>query len=112
MRITALHGTVWCASWPWTPRRSSQALGPTQRPVTRSFDAVSSPRRSWQRPLARATFDREVVDVAAAPPVLVEQLVVEHLQTDVDLDAAQFWPTFVSSISGTAVSATTMITTR
>ena len=28
---------------------------------------------------ARATFDREVVDVATAPPVLVEQLVVEDV---------------------------------
>ena len=62
--------------------------------------------------LARAAFDREVVDLAAASAVLVEQLAVEHVQADVDLAAAQSWPTFVSTINGTAVSATTMITTR
>src|SRR5207247_6015752 len=71
------------------------------------------------RPVARThedrdhlvAVDREIVDVAAPPPVLVEQLPVEHLQPDVDL-LAQFCPTFVSTISGTAVSATKMITTR
>src|SRR5438046_277818 len=43
------------------------------------------------RPVARpdedrddlVALDREVVDVPAAPPVLVEQLTVEHLQPDV-----------------------------
>jgi hypothetical protein len=34
------------------------------------------------------------------------------MQADVDVAAAQFWPTFVSSIKGMAVSATMMITTR
>src|SRR5438876_1222436 len=80
------------------PRCASDAFRPTLRPVIRR--------------LARPALDREVVDVAAAASVLVEQLVVEHVQRDVDLRAAQFWPAFVSTISGIAVRATTMITTR
>jgi hypothetical protein len=36
--------------------------------------------------------------------------VVEHLEGDVDL--GQFWPRLVRIISGTALSATTMMTTR
>jgi hypothetical protein len=37
--------------------------------------------------------------------------VVEHVQADVQL-VAQFWPTFVSTISGIAVSATSAMITR
>jgi hypothetical protein len=36
--------------------------------------------------------------------------VVEHLECDVDL--GQFWPRLVRIISGIALNATTMITTR
>ena len=62
--------------------------------------------------LSGAAFDREVVDVAAASSVLVEDLVVEDVQSDVELGAVQFWPAFVRIISGIAVNATIMITTR
>ena len=41
-------------------------------------------RDDFGRP-ARASFDREVVDLAAAAAILVEELVVEQLQADVDL---------------------------
>ncbi|MHB8649065.1 MAG: hypothetical protein ACYDBR_02645, partial [Gaiellaceae bacterium] len=42
------------------------------------------------RYLADTSFDREVVNVAAPPPVLVEQLVVKDVQADIDFLAAQF----------------------
>ena len=62
--------------------------------------------------LTGAPFDREVVDVAAAPSVPVEELVVENVQADIDLPGSQFWPTFVRIINGIAASATIPITTR
>ena len=53
IRMIACQGiTVW-RSWERIPRWESHALGPTQRPVTRSLLSVSSPLRSWQRPRAR-----------------------------------------------------------
>ena len=53
----------------------------------------------------------EIVDLAAASVLGVEQLMVEDVQPEVDC-LAQFWPTFVRIISGTAVSAITMITSK
>ena len=80
----------------------------------RSRPPVAGPGedRDDLRHLAGAAFDRQVVDVAAAAAVLVEQLVVEDVQSDVELGAVQFWPAFVRIINGIAVSAITMITTR
>ena len=53
IRTIASRGSPCARSWERMPRWESQASRPTQRPVTRSFDPVSSPRRSWQRPSAR-----------------------------------------------------------
>jgi len=61
--------------------------------------------------LAGVSLERQVVGLAAAALFRIEQLVVEHVQTEIDL-LAQFWPRFVRIISGIAVSAITMITTR
>ena len=90
-------------------------IQPASRPIQPARGApVARPDedRHDLRHLAGAALDRKVVDVAAAAAVLVEQLVVEDVQADVELAAAQFWPAFVRIISGIAVSATTMITTR
>ena len=57
-------------------------------------------------------FDRDVVDVATPAPVPVEDLVVDHVQPDVELRTSQFWPAFVRIMSGIAVNATITITTR
>jgi hypothetical protein len=38
--------------------------------------------------------------------------VVEHMQADIQLCGCQFWPAFVNTINGIAVTATRMITTR
>ncbi len=61
--------------------------------------------------IPNAALDCQVVDFAAAPPVLVEKLAVEDAQSDLDL-LAQFWPTFVKIIRGTADSEIPAITTR
>ena len=89
-------------TWPPPP------IQPASRPIQPgALPPVAGPDedRDDLGHLARAAFDREVVDVAAAAAVLVEQLVVEDVQSEVELAAAQFWPAFVRIISGIAVSA-------
>src|SRR5205085_4414646 len=55
--------------------------------------------------------DLEVVDLAAVPPIRVDQLVVEDAERDVDLRGPRHpWPPLVSSIRGMAASAITRIT--
>ena len=83
------------------PAYPSSALRPGTRP-----DADRGNARGFAGP----AFEFEIVDVAAASPVAIEDLVVEDLQCDVDF--GQFWPTFVRIISGIAVNATTMMTAR
>lgn len=61
--------------------------------------------------LARIALERKIVDVAAAQPVAVEELVIDEVKTDVDF-LVQFWPTFVRIISGIAATETTRMTTR
>src|SRR5207253_2278391 len=48
-----------------------------------------------------AAFDREVINVAAPPTVLVDELMVEDVEGDVELSLHQFCPAFVMIISGT-----------
>ena len=62
--------------------------------------------------LTRPPFEGKLVDVPAAPGLRVEQLVVDEAQSEIDLSRAQFWPTFVRIMSGTALTAITMMTTR
>ena len=92
------------------------AADPAREPPdpARARPPVAGPdqQRNDARRLPGAALDREVVDVAAPAAVLVEQLVVEHVQSDVELVAAQFCPAFVRIISGIADTATTTITTR
>jgi len=83
------------------PTDPPRALRPYTRPDENCRDA---------RGLAGAALDLEIVGVPAAPPVPIQNLVVENLQCDIDL--GQFWPTFVRIISGIALSATTMMMTR
>ena len=85
------------ASRPIHPARCGHTPGPTRIAVTR---AVS--------PGPPSILD--VVDVAAAAAVAVEDLVVEHLESDVDLGHS--WPTFVRIIKGIADSATAMMMNR
>jgi hypothetical protein len=59
-----------------------------------------------------AAFDREIIDVAAAATAFVDQLMVEDMQPDVELSVPQFCPAFVMIINGTALNATTAMTTR
>jgi len=61
--------------------------------------------------LARIALKRKIVDVAAAPPFGVEELVIDEVETDVDF-LVQFCPTFVRIISGIAARETTRMTTR
>lgn len=62
--------------------------------------------------VARAAFDREVVDVAAAAPLAVEELVVEDVAADDDPPGCQFCPALVRIMRGIAVTATIAMTTR
>jgi len=59
----------------------------------------------------RPPFESEVVDVSAPTVPRVQQLAIDNLQSKDDRPA-QFWPALVRMSSGTAVNATTMITTR
>jgi hypothetical protein len=61
--------------------------------------------------LAGIALERKIVDVAAAPPFGVEELVIDEVETDVDF-LVQFCPTFVRIISGIAARETTRMTTR
>jgi hypothetical protein len=67
-------------------------------------------RHDLQR-TARIALEFEVVRVAAASPLGVEELAVHEVESDVD-GVAQFWPTFVRIISGIADSETMRMTTR
>jgi hypothetical protein len=96
----------------------SDRPGPTEPPQeaaeqTSSLSPHSRPAQDCDHleRLARIALERKVVDVAAAPPVGVEELVIDELKTDVDR-VFQFWPTFVRIISGIAATETTRMTTR
>lgn len=79
------------------------------RPRTPDSGAAED-RDHFEIPAWRA-LERDVVDLAATPAVGVEQLTVEQVEPEVDR-LRQFCPTFVRIISGMAVTAITMITTR
>ena len=83
---------------PSTPARSRQTPGPHEN-------------RNDLELLAGAALEREIVDLPAASILRVEQLVIEDVEPEVDR-LVQFWPTLVRIISGTAVIAITMITTK
>ncbi|MDX6369482.1 MAG: hypothetical protein QOG93_984 [Gaiellaceae bacterium] len=74
-------------------------------------DAGTAQNRHDLQLLAGVALEREIVDLPAAPLVRVEQLMIEDVEPEVDR-LGQFWPTFVRIISGTAVIAITMITTK
>ena len=92
------------------PPPSQAAIRPiTSRPRTPDSGAAED-RDHFEVP-ARRALERDVVDLAATPAVGVEQLMVEQVEPEVDR-LRQFCPTFVRIMSGMAVTAITMITTR
>ena len=84
---------------------------PADHARPRTPDAGAAQDRHHLEIAARRALERDVVDLAATPAVGVEQLTVEQVETEVDR-LRQFCPTFVRIISGMAVTAITMITTR
>src|SRR3954453_4651931 len=104
------------------PRRRRTAPRPTA-PAPRARAPAREPRPQAPEPSATgpagaAAHDRlhvepvqlEIVHLAAAPAVRVDELVVEDAEAEVD--AAHPCPMFVISISGIAASATRTITPR
>jgi hypothetical protein len=61
--------------------------------------------------LSRSTLERQIVDLATAAILRVDQLPVDDAESEVDR-VAQFWPTFVRISNGTAVREMITITTR
>ena len=102
---TSLHGTR------TRPPPPNQAAIRPSTPARPRQTAGTAENRDHFELLAWATLEREIVDLPAAPVLRVEQLMVEDVQPEVDR-LGQFWPTFVRIISGTAVNAITMITTK
>lgn len=74
-------------------------------------DSGAAQNRNDLELLAGAALEREIVDLPAASILRVEELVIEDVEPEVDR-LVQFWPTLVRIISGTAVIAITMITTK
>src|SRR5512133_1635589 len=83
----------------------------SDQPRAPSPDSRPAEDRNDLQLLARPAFEREIVDIAAPPVFRVQQLTIDQVQSEVDR-LAQFWPAFVRMSSGTAVSATSTITTR
>ena len=108
VRVDAGHLVPRDADAPTTSQPSGDPADHT-RPRTPDSGAAED-RDHFEIP-ARRAFERDVVDLAATPSVGVEQLMVEQVQTEVDR-LRQFCPTFVRIMSGMAVTAITMITTR
>ena len=88
------------------PRRDPSHQARTLRPRSRARED-----RDHLEPFAGTAFERELVRIAAASLLRVEQLMVDDVQAEVD-GLAQFWPTFVRTSNGTALIEMTMITTR
>src|SRR6266550_3480999 len=85
-----------------------EASGEPRAPTPRTRSAED---RDHLQLFAGTAVESEIVDVAAPPVLRVQQLAIDELQTEDDR-LAQFWPALVRMSSGTAVNATTMITTR
>ena len=96
---------------PDAPPASQPRGDPADDTRTRTPDSGAAQDRDHFEVPARCALERDVVDLAAAPAVGVEQLTVEQVETEVDR-LRQFCPTFVRIMSGMAVTAITMITTR
>src|SRR5256885_13280057 len=84
---------------------------PADEPGPLPPDARAAQQRADLQRLARIALELEGVHVAAAPPLPVEELVIDEVPADVDR-LAQFWPTLVRIIRGIADSETTRMTTR
>ena len=77
----------------------------------RAPDSRAAQDRDYFEVLARPALQRDVVDLSATPAVGVEQLVIEQIEAEIDR-LRQFCPTFVRIMSGMALTAITMMTTR
>lgn len=84
---------------------------PPDPPGALAPDSGTAKDRDHLEVLAGRALERDVIDLAATPPLRVEKLMVEQVEAEVDR-LAQFCPTFVRIISGMALTAITMITTR
>src|SRR3954470_16444592 len=84
---------------------------PSEHSGSAGPDAGTAENRDHLELLPGAALEREIVDLPAAAVLRVEQLMIEDVEPEVDR-LGQFWPTFVRIISGTAVSAITLISTK
>ena len=74
-------------------------------------DSGAAQDRDYLELLAGPALERDVIDLSATPALGIEQLMIEQIEAEVDR-LRQFCPTFVRIMSGTALMAITMMTTR
>lgn len=93
------------------PAASQPGRDPPDPSGPRPPDSGPAQDRDHLQMLAWPTFERDVIDLSATPTLGVEELVVEQIEAKVDR-LRQFCPTFVRIMSGMALTAITMMTTR
>ena len=108
MRTDAVHLFPRDAHAPAAPQPGGDPPDPAG---PRSPDSGAAQDRDYLEVLARPALERDVIDLSATPALSIEQLVIEQVETEVDR-LRQFCPTFVRIMSGTALTAITMMTTR
>ena len=77
----------------------------------RAPDSRAAQDRDCFEVLARPALQRDVVDLSATPALGIDQLMIEQIEAEIDR-LRQFCPTFVRIMSGMALTAITMMTTR
>jgi len=108
VRVDGFHFFPRDAHAPAAPQPGGDPPDPS-RP--RPPDSGAAQDRDCLEALAGSALQRDVIDLPATPSLGIEQLMVEQIEAEVDR-LRQFCPTFVRIMSGTALTAITMMTTR
>ena len=93
------------------PAASQPGGDPADHTRPRPPDSGAAQDRDHLEVLAGPALERDVIDLPATPALGIEQLMVEQIEAEVDR-LRQFCPTFVRIMSGMALTAITMMTTR
>ena len=94
-----------------TPAAPQPRGDPPNPAGPRPPDSRAAKDRDHLEVLAGPALERDVIDLAATPALDIEQLMIEQIEAEVDR-LRQFCPTFVRIMSGMALTAITMMTTR
>ena len=108
VRADAVHLFPRDARAPTAPQPGGDPPDPSG---PRPPDSGAAKDRDYLEILARPALERDVIDLSATPALDIEQLMIEQVEAEVDR-LGQFCPTFVRIMSGTALTAITMMTTR